>query len=98
MLQGKVVVVTGLGREIIGVIDERSRFEPADGRPAPTAGCHVVVNPDLPLNAVLRALDEAGARVALVVRNAASGSQEVLGVITERAVAQLAYMTARMTD
>ena len=98
LLQGKVVVVTGLGREIIGVIDERSRFEPADGRPAPTAGCHVVVNPDLPLNAVLRALDEAGARVALVVRNAASGSQEVLGVITERAVAQLAYMTARMTD
>jgi hypothetical protein len=54
-----------------------------------------VVDPDVPLNAVLRALDEAGARFALVVGKTADGSQEILGVIAERTVAQLAYVTAK---
>jgi CIC family chloride channel protein len=98
LLQGKVVVVTGPGRRIIGVIDERSRLESSDGQPAPRTDCHVVVDPDLPLNALLRELGEAGARIALVVGHAADGGQEVLGVITERTIAQLAYVTARMTD
>jgi CIC family chloride channel protein len=98
LLQGKVVVVTGPDRQVLGVIDERSRLGPPDGRPAPATGCHVVVGPDAPLNAVLRAIEGAGARVALVIRNAGGGSQEVLGVITEREVARLAYVTAGLTD
>ena len=59
---------------------------------------HIVVDPEAPLNAVLRAIDEAGARLALVMRNADGGSQQVLGVITEHDVARLAYAIARMTD
>jgi chloride channel protein, CIC family len=98
LLRGQVVVVTGPDRRILGVIDERSRIESPDGRLAPAASCHVVVDPEASLNAVHRALDQAGARLALVTRNAAGGEQEVLGVITERTVAQLAYATARMTD
>jgi CIC family chloride channel protein len=98
LLRGQVVVVTAADRRILGVIDERSQLESPDGRLAPTAGCYVMVDPEEPLNAVLRAIDQAGARLALVTRNVAAGDQEVLGVITERAVAQLAYATARITD
>jgi hypothetical protein len=98
LLQGKVVVVTRPDRRIVGAIDERSGLESPDGRPAPATGRHVVVDADAPLNAGLRALDEAGARFALVVGSAAGGSQEVLGVIAERDLARLAYATARMTD
>jgi CIC family chloride channel protein len=96
--QGLVIVVTGTERQIVGVIDERSRLESTDGHPVPAKSCHIVVDPDAPLNEVLRALDAAGARLALVVRGAAEGSPEVLGVITERNVAGLAYVAARMTD
>jgi CIC family chloride channel protein len=98
LLQCKVVVVTGPDCQILDVIDEPSRLEPPDGGTALATGCHVVVGPDVPLNAVLRAMDEAGTRFALVVGKTAGGSQEVLGVITEREVARLAYVTARMTD
>jgi len=62
------------------------------------ASCHVVVDPDAPFNAVLRAVDQAGARLALVTRTTAAGTPEVLGVITERDIARLAYATARLTD
>ena len=74
---------------------------PSSGSAAGTADlqrCHVVVDSEAPLNAVLRAIDEAGARLALVVRRAEGGSEEVLGVITERDIARLAYAAARMTD
>jgi len=98
LLRGQVVVVTGPDHRILGVIDERSRLEAPGERLAPTASCHVVVDPEASLNAVHRAIDQAGARLALVTRNVAGEEQEVLGVITERAVAQLAYATARMTD
>ena len=66
-----------------------------DGRLAPMAICHVVVDPDTPFNVVLRAVDQAGARCALVTRTAAAGTQEVLGVITERDIARLAYATCQ---
>jgi len=98
LLRGQVVVVTGPDNRILGVIDERCRLESPDGPPSPAAGCHVVVGPEAPVNAVLRAIDEAGARLALVVRNGDRGSREVLGVITERDVARLAYASARLTD
>ena len=98
LLRGQVVVVTGQDDRILSVFDERPRLESPDGRLAPMAICHVVVDPDTPFNVVLRAVDQAGARCALVTRTAAAGTQEVLGVITERDIARLAYATARLTD
>jgi CBS domain-containing protein len=80
------------------VFDDRSRFECPDGQLLPPACCHIVVDPEAPLNAVLRAIDQAGARLALVTRTAPEETQEVLGVITERDIARLAYATARLTD
>jgi len=58
----------------------------------------VAVDPEMPLNAVLRAIDAAGARLALVVGKAEEGGQEVLGVITERVVARLSHAIARLAD
>jgi chloride channel protein, CIC family len=98
LLRGQVVVVTGQDDRILSVFDERPRLESPDGRLAPMSICHVVVDPDTPFNVVLRAVDQAGARCALVTRTAAAGTQEVLGVITERDIARLAYATARLTD
>jgi hypothetical protein len=96
-----VGVIAGFGavvfRAMIGGF-HNLLFQSPDGRAAPATGCHILVDPEALLPAVLRALDEAGAQFALVVPNAAGGSQEVMGVITERDVARLAYGTARMTD
>jgi len=90
ILRGQVVVVTGQGHRIRGVIDERCGLESATG--------YVVVEPEQALNAVLRAIDQAGARLALVMRQVAGGEPEVLGVITEHAVAELAYDAARLSE
>jgi len=94
LLHGQVVVVTGPGNRIIGLIDERSRLETS----SPEEGIYVAVDPEMPLNAVLRAIDAAGARLALVVNQAEGGGQEVLGVITERAVSRLSHAIARLAD
>src|SRR5271165_1541485 len=83
ILNGEVVVVAGPESRIAGVIDERSGLESAEG--------YVCVDPHEELNSVLRAIDQAGARLAVVARNGAEGQQKVLGVITEHAVAGLAY-------
>ena len=80
LLRGQVVVVTGQDDRILGVFDERPRRESPDGRLAPMAICYVVVDPDAPFNAVLRAVDQAGARCALVTRTVAAGTPEVGGV------------------
>ncbi|MGB6176829.1 MAG: chloride channel protein [Methylocella sp.] len=98
LLREHVVVVTGPDDRILGVFDERSRLESPDGQLPPPACCYVAVDPEAPLNAVLRAIDQAGARLALVTRTAPAETQEVLGVITERDIARLAYATARLTD
>jgi hypothetical protein len=93
-----VVVVTGPDDRILGVFDERSRLDSPDGQLPRLACCHVLVDPEAPLNAVLRAIDQAGARLALVTRTAPAETQEVLGVITERDIARFAYATARLMD
>jgi len=90
ILRGQIVVVTGTDGRIHGVIDERSGLESAEG--------YVCVDPDEELNAVLRAIDQAGARLALVARNGGEGEQNMLGVITEHAVAELAYAAAKISD
>ena len=82
ILSGQVVVVGGEDGRIRGVIDERSRLE---------AGDYIVVDPGQAFDAALRAINEAGARLALVARNDAGGDRVVLGVITEHAIAELAY-------
>jgi chloride channel protein, CIC family len=98
LLREHVVVVTGPDDRILGVFDERSRLESPDGQLPPPECCYVAVDPEAPLNAVLRAIDQAGARLALVTRTEPAETQEVLGVITERDIARLAYATARLTD
>ena len=94
LLRGQVVVVTEPCNRILGLIDERSWLETS----SPEEGIYVSVDPEMPLCAVLRAIDAAGARLALVVGKAEGGSQEVLGVITERVVARLSHAIARLTD
>jgi len=90
ILRGQVVVVIGEDDRTHGVIDERSGLEAAMG--------YVVVEPEQEIVAVLRAIDGAGARLALVARNGAQGEGKVLGVITERVIAELAYAAARISD
>jgi CIC family chloride channel protein len=94
LLHGQVAVVIGPGNRIIGLIDERSRLETS----SPEEGIYVSVDPEMPLSAVLRAIDAAGARLALVVNQAEGGGQEVLGVITERVVSRLSHAIARLAD
>jgi CIC family chloride channel protein len=94
LLHGQVAVVIGPGNRIIGLIDERSRPETS----LPEAGIYVAVDPEMPLSAVLRAIDAAGARLALVVNQAEGGGQEVLGVITERVVSRQSHAIARLGD
>ncbi len=98
LLRGQVVVVTGRDRRILGVIDERTRLESADGPLMSHANGYVLVDLDEPLNAVLRAIDTGRARLALVTRKVAGGEPEVIAVVTEHAVAQLLYATARISD
>ena len=89
ILNGQVVVVGGEDGRIGGVIDERSRLE---------AGDYIVVDPGQAFDAALRAINEAGARLALVARNDAGGEQKLLGVITERAIAQIIYAATRLAE
>ena len=96
--RGQAVVVTGPGNRIIGVLDQWSRLEPLEGSPALATATHIAVDPETPLSTVLRALDDAGARLALVAPKTEDGSQDVLGIITDREIARLSYAAARMTD
>jgi chloride channel protein, CIC family len=98
LLRGQVVVVTGPDHQARGVIDVESQFEGAERRLASSPVNCVIVTPDLRYDEVLRALDEAHARVALVARvSVATGKQEVLGVITQRQIARVAYASAKLT-
>jgi len=88
---GKVVVVKGSDQSARSVIDS---LGPSDGR-----AVHVTVEPDHRMHEVLRAMQDAGARVALVTgRSATSGRVEVLGVITERDVVRAGFPLARLAD
>ena len=98
LLTGQVMVVTGPDNRVSGILDERCRLKAPEGPFEPETGKLIVVSPQTPLRSVLRKLDGAGARIAVVARKAADGSQEVLGVITEREVARLSYAAARMAD
>ena len=88
---GKVVVVNGPEQPARGVIDA---LGPSDGR-----AVHVTVEPDHRMHEVLRAMQDAGARVAVVTgRSATTGQMEVLGVITERDVVRAGFPLARLAD
>jgi hypothetical protein len=86
-----VVVVRGADLLPRGVIDSAHQFD--------TPAAHVLVAPGHKVHEVMRAMHEAGARVAVVTEvSAATGRPEVLGVITERALANAAYTMARLAD
>jgi len=82
---GKVIVVRGSNRELLGVVDASS----FPGRFA----THVTVLPEHRAHEVMRAMQDADARVALVTRGA-----EVVGVITESGLARASYPIARLMD
>jgi CIC family chloride channel protein len=87
LLREQVVVVTGEDHQVRRVIGV-----------GPPATAHVVVGPDDPLHEVLRTLEQAEARVALVVQvSASTGRPEVVGVISERHIARVACAAARLT-
>lgn len=91
LLAGKVVIVKGADHRARGVIDLASRPE----SPAP----HVSVDPGHRIHEVLRAMHEAGARIAVVVGlSPTMGEPEVLGVITERDIAKAAWAMARLAE
>ncbi|HEY4910793.1 MAG TPA: chloride channel protein, partial [Methylomirabilota bacterium] len=91
LLGGKVVVVNGPDHRPRGVIDSASRLEPL--------AAHVTVEPSQRIHEVLRAMHEGEARIALVTRiSATTGRPEVLGVITEREIAKMAYAIAKLVD
>ena len=85
LANGKVIVVRGGDRELLGVVDASSfpgRFV-----------THVTVLPEHRTHEVMRAMQDADARVALVTRGA-----EVVGVITESGLARASYPIARLMD
>jgi CIC family chloride channel protein len=90
LVNGKVIVVRGPDQEPRGVIDSASN----PGRLAP----HVTVEPEQRVHEVMRTMQEADARVALVTHRADTGRPEVLGVITEAGLARASYTIARLMD
>ena len=97
-LRGQVVVVKGKDHEVSDVIDVGFPFDSREPGLSPSPASHVTVAPDHRFHEVLRALDQAEARVALVTRVAvATGQQEVLGVITASQIFKVACATAKLT-
>jgi len=81
---GQVVVLIGPAGTVAGVIDPQGQC----GAPTP----YVSVPPDQTMLAVLRQLDQAEARVALVMDR-----EGIAGVITERHITRAACAMARLT-
>ena len=91
LLAGRVVVVRGADLLPRGIIDSFYQLD------SPAA--HVLAEPGQKVHEVMRAMHEAGARVAVVTElSAATGRPEVLGVISERAFANAAYVMAKLAD
>jgi chloride channel protein, CIC family len=98
LLRGQLVVVTGPGHQLRGVIDVASHLDSLERKLSPVETPYVTVGPDDRFDEVVRALDAAQARVAVVRQVLGStGKQDVLGVITEREIAKLAYASAKLT-
>jgi CIC family chloride channel protein len=88
LLKAEVVVLAGPQAQVRGVIDASHATRPTS---------YVTVDPSQRLDEVLRMMDQAEARVALVSRGAAgTGQSEVVGVITDRHVAGTARSAARL--
>jgi hypothetical protein len=82
---------------LVVVRDGRIEAVAANGGAEPLT--HIVVEPDDRLSAVLHAIEETGARVALVARSRQSTSPgDILGVITDREVAAAVRSTARLME
>jgi chloride channel protein, CIC family len=91
LLKGQMVVLTR-DHQVCGVIDAESHLD------STTQISHVAVGPDDRFHEVLRAMEAAQVRVAVVTRvSESTGTQEVLGVVTERQIARAASATAKLT-
>jgi chloride channel protein, CIC family len=98
LLRGQLVVVMGQDHQVRGVIDVKSQLDTIERRLGSPPANYLTVEPDLRFHEVLRALDEAEVKIALVTRASVSpGKQEVLGVITERQIAKVACAAAKLT-
>jgi len=85
LANGKVIVVRASDGELRGVIDSSSlpgRFT-----------LHVTVEPERRAHEVMRAMQDADARVALVLRGS-----EIVGVITDSGLARASYPIARLME
>jgi chloride channel protein, CIC family len=97
LLGGHVVVVKVQGQPAWGVIDVASHLDSLARGSAPFPTAHVTVEAEDQFHEILRALDKAQARVALVTRvSVATGKQEVVGVITERQITKVACAAAKL--
>jgi CIC family chloride channel protein len=93
LASGKVLIVMGLENKVRGVIG------PWCGSDAttPSKNDFVTVRAEERICEVLRALHQAGARVALVSQDLDSTQSPVLGIITEREIARAACASAQFT-
>jgi len=97
LLVGQVVLLIGSDHQVCGVIEAWSQADSLAERPVAPLASHVIVKPEERLHEVLRRMDQAEARVALVTQGAPSGGQgEVVGIISERQIAVMARATARL--
>jgi hypothetical protein len=91
------VVLLTRDHEICGVIDVASHLDSPDRGLPPSRATHILVEPDHRFHEVLRAMDTARARIAIVTQlSATTGKQEVLGVVTEREVTKKACAAAKL--
>jgi chloride channel protein, CIC family len=96
LLKGQVVLLTR-DQEVCGAIDVASHLDSLDRGLPPPRTAHVLVEPDHRFHEVLRAMDAAQARIAIVTGlSASTGKKEVLGVVTEREIARVACASAKL--
>ncbi|HYV35663.1 MAG TPA: chloride channel protein [Gemmataceae bacterium] len=96
LVKGQVVLLTR-NHEVCGVIDVASQLDSLDRGLPPSRAAHVLVEPGHRFHEVLRAMDTARARIAIVTQlSATTGKQEVLGVVTEREIAKAASAAAKL--
>jgi chloride channel protein, CIC family len=95
--KGQVVLLMR-DHEVCGAIDVASHLDSVDRGLPPSRTAHVLVEPGHRFHEVLRAMDAAQARIAIVTGlSASTGKREVLGVVTERQIAGVACATAKLT-
>jgi CIC family chloride channel protein len=96
----RVIVVAAGDGHIRGVYESYLPRDPADASSKAVLhhSRYVMVGPSDPFVDVMRAMDQAGASVALVMRGGGTTSRELLGVVTDRQIAGLSRSLAGLVD